>query len=99
VPCFRAHLDTDQSCSLLRSMLGRVVATLGRNRRFDGLPVQHTASRARRAPGTLTVEHQRHVLDGLEHRAAHEAVKPSVDRLPMGKSLGSFCRPQILRAR
>jgi hypothetical protein len=64
-------------------MLGRVVATLRRNRRFDGLAVQHTAGRAGLAPGTLTAEHQRHVLDGLEHQVAHEAVKPSVERLPM----------------
>jgi hypothetical protein len=68
-------------------MLGGVAATLRRHRRFDGLTVQHTTGRAGLAPGTLTLEHQRRVSDGLEHQEGHEAAEPSVSRLPMGKVL------------
>ena len=41
------------------------------------------ARRARLAPGSLAVQHQLDVVDGLEQKAAGQFPEPAVDRAPM----------------
>ena len=43
--------------------------------------------RARLAPRSFAIDHQRHVMNGLEQKAPHEAAEPPVDRLPARKIL------------
>ena len=47
----------------------------------------------------FTIDHRRHVVNGVEHEAAYEAVKPSVDCLTRPEFFGTFHRPYPARAR
>ena len=50
--------------------------------RLDGLAVDHGRRRAGLASGSLTVEHQRHVVDSLKQKAPGQLAEPTIDRLP-----------------
>jgi Transposase DDE domain len=49
---------------------------------FTDLAVDHAGGRARHPADPLAVDHQRHVTDRFEQKAAHEAAEPPIDRLP-----------------
>ena len=66
-------------------LLGPVVTACRPLRGFDGLAVDHRRRGARLAPRPLPVQHQRHVVDGLEQEAPSQFAKPAVDRAPMAE--------------
>ncbi len=61
--------------------------------RFDVLIVEHAVRRASISSGALAIQHQRHVMYGLEQHAPHKAPEPPIDRLPRAEVVGSIRQP------
>ena len=79
----QSPIGVDRDVALApHGLLVGVVATQFGLRRLDGLAVEDAARCTGLASDTLAVEHQRHVVDGLEQHPAREAAKPPVDGLP-----------------
>ena len=74
-------IDSDVALAT-NNLLVCVIASPLRVRRFHRLAVKHATRGASFTPGTLTVQHQRHVVNGLEQHAAHEPPEPPMDGLP-----------------
>lgn len=65
---------------------------------LDRLAIDNPARRARFASRALAVEHQRDIMDRLEHETPDEATKPPIDGLPWREILGQH-PPTAARAR
>lgn len=71
-----------------------VVTTCFRLRSLDRLAVDHRRRWARVVPGPLTIQHQNHVVNGLEQKPPRRLSKPAIDRsatTPSGPA-ASACR-------
>src|ERR687893_1769847 len=66
-------------------LLGGVVTSRLGSRGLDRLAVDHRRRGTRLAPSPLTINHQRHIVDGLEQEAPRQLPEPTVDRLPRAK--------------
>lgn len=99
------QIDHEQPSSVSTTMWQRpliflpgVVTSRLRRLGLDRLAVDDASRGARRAAGAFAVDHQRHIVNGFEQKAAHEAAKPPVDGLPRRKIFGSIRQPQPARA-
>ena len=74
-------------------LLAGVVTALLRVGRLHRLAVDDAAGRARFSSTSLSVDHQRYVVDRPEQKLADEAAKPPVDGLPPRKVMRQHSPP------
>jgi hypothetical protein len=78
-----------------------VIASRLRVRHIHRPAFEHTTRGACFTPGTLTAEHQRHIMNGLKQHGAYEPPEPPIDGLLVchgAKLVGNMRQPPPLRA-